>query len=122
MKIKIDKADKLFSRYIRLRDKRCVRCGKLGEGEEGINGLQNSHFFGRGMESTRFDVENCDAVCFGCHQYWGSKDREAYREYKIQTLGRAKYNELVKRARQLVKKNREESAISAQKLLESLEG
>lgn len=32
--IKLDKADRLFSRYIRLRDGRCVRCLRNGRGTE----------------------------------------------------------------------------------------
>ena len=81
-KITLDKADTMFSRYIRVRDKFCQRCGRKGEpnkDSEFIIGLQNSHYFGRGIESTRFDPDNCDALCAGCHQIWGSDDREAYR-------------------------------------------
>ena len=84
-KIKIDKADKVFSQYIRLRDKQCVRCGRRGEDTvEGlpIKGLQASHYFGRGNECTRFDVENVDCLCAGCHQYWDS-NKEDYRDFKI---------------------------------------
>ena len=45
--IKIDPADTMFSRYLRLKERKCMRCGRPGEGEEGINGLQASHFHSR---------------------------------------------------------------------------
>ena len=109
MKIKIDRADAEFSKYIRLRDGECVRCHRLPsnnvEGEP-IVGLQNSHYFGRGKESTRFDPDNCDALCFGCHQYWGSTDREAYREFKVKQLGEKGFKALTLRASLHKKKDR----------------
>lgn len=120
MKIKLDKADVTFSKFIRLRDGRCVRCGRRGDGNNGINGLQASHYFGRGKESTRFDPENVDALCFGCHQYWGSTDREAYRDFKLNQLGDSGLNALVVRANTLVKKDRKMSYLIAKGLLDSL--
>ena len=51
MNLKLDKADRIFSLYIReLANNICVRCG-------GIIGLQASHYFGRAKEGTRFDGE-----------------------------------------------------------------
>ena len=108
-KIKLDKADVEFSRYIRLRDKRCVRCKRLGsENKDGefIIGLQASHYFGRAKESTRFDPENVDSLCGGCHQYWGSTDREAYRIFKIKQLGEQGFKLLQIRAETYHKKDR----------------
>src|SRR3990167_7479039 len=62
MRIKIDKADQEFSYFIRLRDKECRRCGsKVTLNAKGMpNSHHASHYFGRGKESTRFDVENGD--------------------------------------------------------------
>lgn len=105
--VRIDKADKAFSRYIRLRDKRCKRCGNWGWGFSGINGLQCSHFFGRRMESVRFDEENCDTLCFGCHRYWEKEDREGYRQFKIKQLGQKRFDLLVVRANTPTKKDRQ---------------
>lgn len=123
MNLKLDKADTTFSKYIRLRDKRCVRCGRMGhmnaDGEP-INGLQCSHFFGRSKESTRFDPENCDTLCFGCHQQWGSTNTEAYREFKIKQLGEERFKKLRIRAELLQKKDRKLSYLFVKKLLESL--
>lgn len=121
MKIKLDKADKMFSRYIRLRDGKCVRCGRRGEKNKNgdpIKGLQCSHYFGRGKESTRFDELNCDSLCFGCHQYWGSTDREAYREFKIKQLGQNEFDKLILRANMTQKKDRKLAYIISKKLYE----
>ena len=123
VKIKIDKADQEFSLYIRRRDKKCVRCGSPGKPDKDGNpvvGLQNSHYFGRGKESTRFDPQNCDSLCFGCHQYWGSEDREAYRNFKIKQLGEEGYKRLVIRANSLVKKDRSFSLLKARELNRTL--
>src|SRR3990167_3314293 len=104
MRIKLDKADVLFSKYIRLRDKfRCVRCKKFYEG--GI-GLQCSHYFGRARENTRFDDRNCDSLDMGCHQYWGSANREDYRNFKIKQLGEKGFKDLTLRANLYKKKDR----------------
>lgn len=121
MNIKLDKADIVFSKYIRKRDKRCMRCGRPGEGPEEIIGLQNSHYFGRGRESTRFDPENCDALCYGCHQFWGSTNRESYRKFKIAQLGEDGYKRLCVRAELLERKDRKMSLLQAQALLKTLE-
>ncbi|MCH7541954.1 HNH endonuclease, partial [Patescibacteria group bacterium] len=65
-KMKLRLSDRLFSRYIRYRDNwTCQRCGKRFE--EKAQNLHNSHYWGRGDESTRFDTENCDALCSYCH-------------------------------------------------------
>lgn len=91
MKIKIRKADKEFSLYIRKRDGKCIRCQKT-------ESLQNSHFWGRARENTRFDPDNCDTLCFRCHQYLGGDGREEYIELKKRQLGEFNYNRLKLRA------------------------
>ncbi len=98
IRMKIDEADRLFSLFIRHRDKwQCIRC--LSQFKPGTSGLTNSHFFGRGMKSVRYDEENCDALCWpGCHLYWQNGDREAYREFKIKQLGQERFDKLVIRA------------------------
>lgn len=119
--IKIDKADQLFSRYIRLRDKFCMRCGSKGNGKEGINGLQASHYYGRRRESTRFDPANVDALCAGCHQEWGSTDREAYRVFKVRQLGLKGFKNLQIRAESYMKKDRKAMVIAIKELLKQYE-
>ena len=57
--IKRDKADVVFSQYIRLRDMECKRChSPVQVNDKGLPVThQASHFQGRKKESTRFDEE-----------------------------------------------------------------
>ncbi len=89
-KIVIDKADAAFSLYIRLRDGKCVRCGRLGEPDSlgrSVKGLDAMHYFGRSAETTRFDELNADAGCAGCHALWESKEKEDHRLFKVDQIG-----------------------------------
>lgn len=120
MKIRLDKADIAFSRYIRLRDKKCCRCGKKGTGKDRIVGLQASHYFGRAREATRFLPSNVDALCFFCHRYWGSDNREDYRNFKIQQLGQEEFDKLTISANTYCKRDRNGAYLYAKQLLKSL--
>nr|AKH47993.1 hypothetical protein SARI_02660 [uncultured marine virus] len=101
MKIKIDKIDSLFSKMIRERDKwRCIFCGNVYEPP--TSALHNSHFWGRGHKSTRYDARNCDALCYGCHVRNEGNKQGYYRDFKIEQLGRRVYNSLEKKARGIV--------------------
>jgi len=94
MKIKIDPLDRLFSKYIRLRAKGfCERCGQY----KGFDGLQTSHFHGRGQKSVRYDPDNACALDFGCHQYFTSHPLE-HTEFFKNRLG-DKFDMLNSRAR-----------------------
>jgi len=109
MRVKLDPADIIFSIYIRLRDGRCMRCGRRPDRDRfgrPVVGLQASHYFGRANESTRFEERNADSLCCGCHRIWGSDDREAYREFKINQLGQAGFDQLVLQKHLPVKKDR----------------
>jgi hypothetical protein len=119
-KLKLDKADSTFSQYVRARDGwTCVRCG--GYHEPPTKALHCSHYFGRGREGTRFDPENADALCHGCHQYWGSADKEGYRNFKINQLGQKGFDLLTLRANTYKKKDRKMSLLEAKALLQSLD-
>ena len=115
--IKLDKADILFSRYIRRRDGKCVRCGRKGEGDEGIKGLQASHFFSRRNESVRFDLENVDSLCPGCHRYLGTEHRDEYEKLKKKQLGEVRLDMLRIRANTYQKKDRKLQAIIWKEML-----
>jgi len=119
MRIKIDKADQEFSYFIRLRDKECRRCGsKVTLNAKGMpNSHHASHYFGRGKESTRFDVENVDTLCFGCHQEWGSKDREGYRVFKLRQLGKTRFDLLTIQANSYKKRDRAMELIIIKEML-----
>src|SRR3990167_4286722 len=62
------RADKAFSVEIRNRDKRCMH----PQGTEYCKLLQNSHFIGRATKSTRYDPDNCIAICW--YHHYKSKD------------------------------------------------
>lgn len=102
MKIKITKADSLFSKRIRERDNwTCQRCGTRYDPP--TSALHCSHFWGRSNKCTRFDPLNCDALCYGCHRRWESNKQGEYRDFKIRQLGKKGYDELEKRARSICK-------------------
>lgn len=121
--MKIDKADSVFSQYVRLRDKSCVRCGSRVElNNKGLPvSHQNSHYFGRTREGTRFDPLNCDTLCHGCHRFWEKEDREGYREFKINQLGELGYAALNIRANTYYKKDRSMRFIECQALLKEVQ-
>ena len=77
--------DNIFSKIVRTRDKfTCQRCGTSHQPTNAA--LHCSHFFSRGKWSTRFDLDNCISLCYGCHRYYDAH-KEEYREWKIELLG-----------------------------------
>lgn len=122
MKIKIDPADKVFSQYIRLRDGRCMRCGSaVRVNDKGLPvSHQCSHYYGRKMESVRFDPDNADALCMACHITWGSTMRFAYDEFKLRQLGQERFDALKLRALTTKKKDRKMSLLIVQQLLKEV--
>ena len=108
--MKRNKYDKIFSDIIRTRDKWCCkRCGKNYYFNKGA--LQNSHYFGRTRYSVRFDEDNCDALCYGCHGFWEKENREEYRNYMIKKIGSEKFELLTYKAQSLSKKREYENDI-----------
>lgn len=95
-KTKIFPADTAFSNYIRERDKwTCQRCRKVYAPP--TSALHNSHFFSRGKWNTRYDPDNCMALCYGCHRYM-DKHLDEYEDYKYEQLGEDGFNRLTLRA------------------------
>lgn len=86
------KADDIFSKAIRTRDKwTCQRCDNyFPEGKR--RGLDCSHYFGRQAQGTRFEPDNCISLCRGCHNYWDEIDKEGYRDFKIKQLGQDRFD------------------------------
>lgn len=91
------KADEIFSRWIRGRDKTCFFCPNPA--------TQNSHFWGRANSATRYDPENCDGICGGCHMRHEGNKQGLYREKKIAQLGQERYDALMKRAHSIVERS-----------------
>ena len=90
------KANDDFSLWIRERDRACVRCGKTER-------LSNSHFWVRQKWNTRFDPENCDALCYHCHKTWEHEKQGEYMVFKIKQLGKERYDALEERAQISIK-------------------
>lgn len=106
--LSLTKADKLFSEQIRARDVFCQHpSGCLVSDPKK---LQNSHYVGRARFATRFDPDNCIALCW-LHHF---KDKQLGFEYQKQTfekhgwdgqytlfmrkkLGKKRFNELILR-------------------------
>jgi hypothetical protein len=104
-----DRADRYFSLFIRYRDNwQCQKC--LTRYLPVTASLQNSHFYGRARESTRFSELNCDALCAGCHNFLGANP-ELYREWKLQRIGEDAYMKLRILAESRCKKDRKLMAI-----------
>lgn len=94
MKVTIDKNDKLFSIMIRERDKdQCQFCPK--NGSQGWR-MTNSHYWGRGDKSNRFNPLNCDTLCFICHADNEGNKQGFYRTWKMKQLGKKLYDEMEK--------------------------
>ena len=106
------KADNEFSKWIRRRDGKCLRCGTT-------DNLSNSHFWSREKSALRYEPDNCIALCtWKCHIYgWEKEKAGAYRDFMIARLGEARYEELKKIYYQS-KMNRREAIINLMKFLE----
>ena len=59
------RADRLFSKWVRARDGRCTAAGVLGGECKGM--LQAAHIVGRRNHSVRFDPSNVHALCAAHH-------------------------------------------------------
>jgi hypothetical protein len=106
--IKINNADKWFSKCARLRTHyTCEYCGVVYN--ESSQGLHASHYFGRKSYSTRYDPDNIFAHCFSCHQFLGGNP-EIFRDWAHKQLGSGRIQILRERNRditvgRIVKKN-----------------
>ena len=112
MPIKLDKADIAFSKYIRLRDGKCMRCNspvKFNDKGDPVS-HQASHFQGRGKEATRFDPENVDCMCGGCHMYLGSMPYE-HVQWQVKQKGQQAVDMIILRSNGYHKKDRKMSAL-----------
>ena len=94
-KLKIFPSDSIWSKYIRTRDNwTCQRCDK--KYAPPTSALHCSHFWSRGNWSVRFDEDNTEALCYGCHSYLGGNPQE-HREFILNKLGQKEFDALQKR-------------------------
>lgn len=80
----VKELDKLTSRIVVLRDKRCITCGSMEK-------LGNGHLFTRQAYSTRWDLINCNAQCWGCN-YKHEYDFYPYQQAFINKYGEQQYH------------------------------
>lgn len=93
----VKKLDKVFSLYIRLRDSKpfgykyfkCPTCGRVLPFEQ----ADNSHYFSRRSNATRFDEDNCMAECRYDNRF-NAEHLHKLREALIQRIGKMRFNKL----------------------------
>ena len=89
--------DAIFSKMVKDRDDwTCQRCATTYDRTEKSSNrsLQCSHFFPRQLMGTRFELDNLDALCAGCHMRVESDKMGWYMDYMIEKLGPKKYEAL----------------------------
>lgn len=86
-----NKCDRLFSIYIRARDKVCQKCGR-------VENLQCAHLVSRGYMNTRWDDRNAIALCMGCHKFFTHRPIE-WDEFIVERIGAEAYQQIRKHAR-----------------------
>ena len=91
--------DRVFSKYIRLRDSIvgysvCITCGKRIPWKE----LDCGHYIGRRYFATRWDEKNCAAQCKRCNN-WGEGEKPIFREKLVEKYGEAEIVRMETRAK-----------------------
>src|SRR3990167_10263026 len=86
------KADKVFSLWIRARDKRCVSCGS-------DRNLQNGHYISRSHNATRYNEKNNNCQCLTCNIF-KKGNYPAYTLYLMRKYGNGIIKELEKIGRE----------------------
>lgn len=91
----VDKLDRVFSQFIRLRDTmpngyfRCISCGEVKPFAKADCG----HFFSRSHMSTRYDEDNSHAECSYCNRM-KSDHIIGYQVNLIRKIGQKRYDRL----------------------------
>lgn len=103
----MERADQQFSRFIRRRDGRCMNpmCPNGLSRHAEVAQLECSHYYGRGILISRFDPDNCMALCHTCHSMWEHTKEKRYKEVMIRWLGAKKWRALKKRVEDYKNKN-----------------
>jgi hypothetical protein len=100
--MKLRLADKVFSQWIKKRDKyTCQRCGAVHQ--EKSQGLHCAHYISRRNEATRFLEINVCCLCYGCHSHF-HQNPTLHTEFMEKRLGVA-YNELQAIKNKITKKD-----------------
>ena len=98
-----DTLDRVFSRYVRMRDchggtGRCISCGR----QITVSTCDAGHFIPRAHTATRWDIRNVNAQCRECNRM---KDGNAagYRRGLIERYGPGIIEQLTQKSRQTAK-------------------
>lgn len=94
-RLKMTKADKLFSLVVRFRDNwECQFCHWQAneENAEDRYRIDCSHFFQRSIRSTRFDPENAVAACKRCHTNLKGPTDPFYQNFMEKRIGRKAFD------------------------------
>ena len=97
-------ADKKFSEWIIGRDKKCQNPNCKTPKSR----LTCSHYFVRQHYATRFDPQNCIALCVSCHTFnkdnWENDRLKEYYNFMVKKLGKKAFEELKTRHYKPIKK------------------
>lgn len=122
--IRINSADRLFSKYIRaLHNWTCEACGKVCRDETGTTiyfQLEASHYHSRRYWGTRYDPHNVRALCYLCHKRMGGHTREENGEYDLfmkKILGPPEYRNLGIRAESYCEKDQKLAVLYVKALI-----
>lgn len=89
----INKLDRVFSEYIRLRDSAryqfkyfsCISCGQV----KPYSQMDCGHYYSRRYMATRWDEQNCNGECKGCNRF-SADHLDGYRRNLILKIGQQK--------------------------------
>ena len=96
----VEKLDRVFSTYIRLRDcmpngyGKCISCGQIKPYDQ----LDCGHYHSRIHMATRYDEFNCHAECRACNRF-SADHLDAYRDNLIRKIGQNMYDILKVKAK-----------------------
>lgn len=102
------KLDRIFSRFIRLRDTkawdfkygRCISCGRIKPYDQ----LDCGHFHSRIHRNTRYDEDNCHCECRFCNRI-SADHLIAYQQNLIKKIGQERFDLLMVKAKMPCKRS-----------------
>ena len=105
MAIKRDAADSWFSKCVRHRAGwKCEHCG--AQYTQSDTGLHAAHIYGRANKSSRWDLGNCVALDYACHQRFTANPVD-FHKWLLSYLGQGHMDLLNERRRKILKTNKE---------------
>jgi len=105
----------ICSKVVKQRDNyTCVKCKTTYP--EGSRALTCSHFWSSTKWPTKWDLDNLDTLCLGCHTQAEHDKQGWYMSYKLEQLGPALYAEMEIRANQIAKWSQHEKELMLEQL------